>query len=390
MPDPSVLFLDQSGGLGGAELCLLDYLCLRQGPSETVVFSDGPFLEALRKAGLTTKLLPFNPAVTKASGGLQQLMAVPRLLNVSHRVAQISRQHDAIYANTQKAAIVGAVAAWMSKRPLIWHLHDMLDSDHFSRANRMAVVAMTNRVCCQVIANSKSTAEAYRWAGGRHNLEVVYNGIDDAHSERALRADSSAIREAIGVAPAAPLIGMFGRLAPWKGQHVLVDALATDQLAGVTAIVVGEALYTDADRQYADELQQRSAEGSLAGRVRWLGQRDSVPELMRACDVIVHCSTQPEPFGRVIVEGMLAERPVVASAAGGAMEIVEDGVNGLLTPPGDSGSLAVAVNRLLSDPELTRRISKAGHDSALQRFRLKDRVHEIDSVIASVCRSGND
>lgn len=384
MADPSVLFLDQSGGLGGAELCLLDYLRRRRGPAEVVVFADGPFVSALRDAGVSTRLLAFDPAVTKTSGALRQLFAAPRLAAFSRRIAKIAKAHDVMYANTQKAAIVGAAAAWMSRRPLIWHLHDILDSDHFSCANRMAVIAATNLVRCHVIANSQATAEAYRRAGGRHEATVIYNGIDVERFGESAGFDREQIRLGIGVDSDQRLIGVFGRLTPWKGQHVLLDALQSDALRKVAAAFVGEALYTNEDRAYADRLRQMSADPGLASRVHWLGHRNDIPELMQACDVVVHCSTQPEPLGRVIIEGMLAGRPVVAAAAGGALEIINDGVDGLLTPPGDSDRLAAAIGSLLIDPEFAKRLAEAGRASARDRFRLEDRAQDVDEVLARI------
>jgi glycosyltransferase involved in cell wall biosynthesis len=102
---------------------------------------------------------------------------------------------------------------------------------------------------------------------------------------------------------------------------------------------------------------------------------------MKACDLIVHCSTQPEPFGRVIVEGQLANRPVIAAAGGGALEIIEDGVNGLLTPPGNATALAAAMHRLLSDSELAVSLANAGARTVRTRFTLETYVAAVNVIL---------
>lgn len=387
MPDqPRVLFLDQSGALGGAELSLLDIVRLRtqQGGADTVaLLSDGPFRERLAEHRIDCVVEPLAVEVQKNAGVLNQALAAPRVWSLARRLAKLARQHDAIYANTQKAAVVGALAAWLAGRPLVWHLRDMLDADHFSRANRQVVVAMTNRVASLIIANSQATADAYRRAGGTVRLEVVHNGVDEAPFQEAAGTDRSAIRSSLG-ASEAPLVGVFGRLTPWKGQHVLLDALERESLTHTHALIVGEALFTDEDRQYADGLRQRTESGPLAGRVHWLGQRNDVPALMHTCDAVIHCSEMPEPFGRVILEGQLAGKPVIASAAGGALEILEEGVTGLLTPPGDADALAGALAQILGEPDFARRLAEAGKARAIERFGLIRCVSQVNGLLDSI------
>ena len=108
----------------------------------------------------------------------------------------------------------------------------------------------------------------------------------------------------------------------------------------------------------------------LGDRVRFLGFRMDIPQLMSACDLIVHTSTAPEPFGRVIVEAMLCGKPIVASAAGGATELITHKHTGWLTTPGDVLKLAATINQCRQQPEMTQQIAIAGKKSALQHFNL--------------------
>ncbi len=165
-----------------------------------------------------------------------------------------------------------------------------------------------------------------------------------------------------------PIVGIFSRLAPWKGQHVLLEALAL--LPDVQALLVGEALFQD-EQHYAHQLRERAAQPDLAGRIHFLGFRDDVPVLMQLVDVVVHTSIAPEPFGRVIVEGMLARKPVIATQAGGALEIVRSGKTGLLVPPGNPSALAQAIRYVLDNPDQAHQLAQAAYEEARMRFSLE-------------------
>lgn len=391
METPRVLFVDQSGQLGGAELSLLDIVRKRRDAGVTgdtvVLFADGPFAEQLRNAGARVEVLQQDLQVQKEAGLVQQLAAVPKALRLVRALSKLAKQHDVVYANTQRAAIIGGVAAKLARKPFLWHLRDMLDAGHFSRANRRIAVLTSNACATTVIANSQATADAYRRAGGKRPTVIIHNGIDAAPFDAVSSDDAQAVRRSLAIPDGTPLIGVFGRITEWKGHRVLLEAVQREGLKHVHVAVVGDALFTEADRLLAEELRDLSAQDGLADRVHWLGHRSDVPTVMKACDVIVHCSTQPEPFGRVIVEGQLAGRPVIAAAGGGALEIIEDDVNGLLTPPGNATSLAEATRRLLTDSELTRSLADAGARTARTRFTLDACVAAVNQIVnaAATC-----
>jgi glycosyltransferase involved in cell wall biosynthesis len=133
----------------------------------------------------------------------------------------------------------------------------------------------------------------------------------------------------------------------------------------------------------ADELRRMAAELGIADRVGFTGFVDEPAAAMRALDVVVHASTQPEPFGLVIAEAMACERAVVASAAGGAGEIVAPGQDALAVYPGDAEGLSRALHSLAADPALRRRLARAGRETALRRF---DRAR-LAAEIAPLYRS---
>jgi glycosyltransferase involved in cell wall biosynthesis len=151
----------------------------------------------------------------------------------------------------------------------------------------------------------------------------------------------------------------------------------------VHALVVGGALFSG-EAPYEAELRSRAELPGFAGRVHMLGARDDVPRLLAACDVVVHASVLAEPFGRVLVEAMLANRPIVATAAGGVPEVVSDGETGVLVPPGDAQALGEALDALRRDPARVAALSRRGADHARARFSRESMLAGVRRVILEV------
>jgi len=374
-----ILFLDQSGKPGGAELCLIDIAKPYQDSCLVGLFADGPFKDLLEQQHIPVQVLAAQPIqVRKESSLVQGLSSLGQIGPLIARVVQIAREYDLIYANTQKALVVGALASFFSRRPLVYHLHDILCDQHFSSTNRRLAVTLANRASL-VIANSKASQAAFLEAGGRSDIvDVVYNGFEPALYQH--HFDPTQIKQQLGL-DGQFLVGHFSRLSPWKGQHVLLEALAHCP-NDVTAILVGDALFGEQD--YVQQLHEKVALLGLEERVQFLGFRSDVVSLMAACDLVAHTSTAAEPFGRVIVEAMLSGRPVVAAQAGGAVELVETGKTGWLVPPGDALQLAAAIANCRQQPELTKSIAHQAQIEASQRFHLSTINQQIAQLLGRV------
>ena len=126
----------------------------------------------------------------------------------------------------------------------------------------------------------------------------------------------------------------------------------------------------------------------LEKRVKFLGFRSNIPQLMSACDLVAHTSISPEPFGRVIVEAMLCGTPVVAAASGGAIELVEQDINGFLTTPGKPQELAQIITACLQEPEKTAAIANNARITASQRFDVTTINQQIAELLERNFRIG--
>jgi len=366
-----ICFLDQSGELGGAELCLADFAEFARHRSTVVLFGEGPFAQVLRERGVDVRVVPLPGSaagVSKSSGPSACIRAALGLLPFLWRAGRIARGHDLLYANTMKALVVAAALSVLLRKPFCFHLHDVLSASHFSAVNRRLAVFLADRAAL-VVANSQASAEAYRAAGGRNpRLHVLYNGFC---LERFSPVAPESARQALpsGLRGDFPVIGLFGRVTPWKGQHVLIEALAL--LPGVHALIVGDALFTEDDRRYRQELGALAERLGVRERVHFTGFLPDIRPLVCAVDAVVHCSVAPEPFGRVVVEAMLLGRPVVAAGAGGVLELVHEGRTGLLTEPADARGLARAIRSLLDNPDRAQALGRAAREEARDRFGLK-------------------
>jgi glycosyltransferase involved in cell wall biosynthesis len=384
---PHVLFVDHTGVLGGAELYLLDVA--RHTPNAHVVlFETGPFRDKLLRAGVPVTVLPAPPAVLNVrrnADWMTLFQAPPALLSLTFQLARLARAADLVYLNSQKALVVGALAAFLARRPAVWNLHDILTADHFSALNRRLAVFCANCFVDRVIVNSEATRTAFVESGGRTPTGLAYNGIDPTPFNAVTQAQVEELRRELGLGTA-PVVGVFSRLAAWKGQHVLLDALA--QMPSVHALLVGDALFGE-DDEYVRLLRTKRKALGLTDRVHFLGFREDVPVLMHLVDILAHTSTAPEPFGRVIVEGMLAGTPVVATDAGGAREIIADGDNGLLVPPNNPSALQNALSRLLSAPGSAQCLAQTGQKVARIRYSPDAMLSSIATYVKEVVGHGS-
>ncbi|MDC7787138.1 glycosyltransferase [Rhodoplanes sp. TEM] len=378
MASPRVMFVNHTSAIAGAELVLLDVVRAWRGAT-AFLFEDGPLEGAMRGKGLDIVKSRFGGglAVVKRDASLWRAAPLAgRLAGVTLEIAGAARRHDVIYANSQKAFVLAALAHAVARRPLVWHLHDIIDGSHFGAGQRRLQVALANRFAARVIVPSEAAATAFVSAGGRDGLvEVVPNGVDIVRDPRS-RDD---LRRDLGL-PAGRLVGVFSRLAPWKGQHVVIEALRA--LPDTRLLIVGDALF--GEQAYAATLRRQVETLGLADRVLFLGHRPDVPLLMQAVDAMVHPSVSPEPFGRTLVEAMLSRVPVIATEAGAAPDILDHGGAGTLVPPADAMALAAALARVLDTPGVPADQIDRAEARARRRYGVAAMQDAVAAVIARV------
>jgi glycosyltransferase involved in cell wall biosynthesis len=375
----NILFVDQTAKLSGGELALLDIVTPYKDGSKVILFEDGPLRAELVKRQVKVEIIIPNGALNNIRRGSRIPMAsITSLVRLARSVAQEAKNFDFIFANSQKAGLISVLAGQLASKPVVWYLHDILNSEHFGKAQLLAA-RYTARKSTQILVNSKSTKEALQILTGRNdNTHLIYNAFNTKPFVQTANSQENQ-REALGF-DSRPLVGVFGRLSPWKGQDVFLRTLA--MMPAVQGLIVGSPMF--AEDAYAQHLEQEIKTLGLENRVKLLGFRSDIPELMKTCDIIAHTSIAPEPFGRVIVEGMLSGRPVVASKSGGPNEIIENGVTGMLYTPGDSQALQSVLSEIINEPEQALLMAQRGRETALNRFSLDNMHKRLDDII-TVC-----
>lgn len=384
-----VLFLNPSGHLGGAEMILLDVMAsLRAAVPDwdlrLISAGPGALTECAEKLGVDTQVVEFPEAVArlgdagaggpagdhvgKASLLARMFSAAPEVAGYARRLRRAVRfvSPDVIHTNGFKMHVLGA-AAKPPDTPVIWHVHDYVTA----RPVMGALLKCFARRCSFAVANSQSTAEDLNAQCGRwFKVETVPNGVNlDRFSPEGEVADLDAMA---GMPPAPPgtvRIGLVATLARWKGHEVFLQALSRLPAdVPFRGYVVGGAVYrTDGSQYGLDELRALAAKFGIADRVAFTGYTPEPPAAMRALDIVVHASTQPEPFGLVIVEGMACGKAVIASRAGGAGEILSMGPGPTGYMPGNVTELAQAMERLARDGDLRAQMGRDARQTA-ERF----------------------
>jgi glycosyltransferase involved in cell wall biosynthesis len=249
---------------------------------------------------------------------------------------------------------------------LIWHLHDYVGTRPLVRALLRSVVSR----CSMMVAVSKSiAADARKALPQGPPVAVIHNAVDtDVFTPHGPALD---LAELSGLPPApagAMRVGLVATFAHWKGHEVFLQAASA--VAGKHRFyVVGGPIYATGGSQWSIEgLRARASALGLAGRVGFTGFVEDVPAAMRGLDIVVHASTEPEPFGLVILQAMACARPVIVTAVGGACELIAPEETALAVPAGGSAALARAIERLAADPALRARLGEAARANAERRF----------------------
>lgn len=216
--------------------------------------------------------------------------------------------------------------------------------------------------------------------------KVIYNGISLSDFEKP--SDPSKIREEFACLPDEVLVGLVARIDWWKGHEYFLEAFAevANKNNNVKGLIIGglAELSYESSRRYFDKLQAMVPSLGLEKKVVFTGHRSDIPDLVSALDVVVHASSTPEPFGLTVIEAMAAGKPVVATAAGGVLDIIEDGVSGLLVPCKDSKAMARAILLLLSDHDKAEEIGHAAKQRVAEKFTIEKQVASVQMLYDSI------
>lgn len=335
---------------GAERICLI--ICSelqKRGHRVKLLCKPGTILpEEARKRGINVE--------TPAISGKLNLMA-------PFRIAAIAREFgaDIIHTHLSTATLMGSIAGKMSNIPVLGHVHALNNWHNF-------------RLCSMVATCSAGVARHIQAQGAPpERVRIALNGIELNRFKDV--PNETDCRRMLAVPENVPVIGCVAHLSAKKGQSYLIRAVAQlkDKWPNLQCMLIGEG-------EMKEELAGLAAELGITDRVHLLGYREDAVAVMNACDIAVLPSVAKEGLGLVLVEAALLGKPVIGSNAPGIDEALENGISGLLFPPGDSSALAAMIDQLLSDPQLQEKMGQAGHQRALEMFTAEAMANRIEDI----------
>jgi glycosyltransferase involved in cell wall biosynthesis len=296
-----------------------------------------------------------EPDLSAAGGKLLRLPLASKaphvmIANALH-LARLVRQHRAaiVHARSRAPAWSALIAARMTGVPFVTTYHGFYNASNGVKRFYNSVMVRGKAA----IANSQWTAEhiAREYRGARARIVVIPRGVDLAvfHPAAVAPERVARLRQDWAAQPDELVVLLPGRLTRWKGQRVLIDAMAQlarqNQASLLRAVLIGDA---QGRRDYKAELRAAIAANGLEGRIVLADHVGDMAAAYLAADIVVSASTDPEAFGRVAAEGAAMGRPVIATDHGGARETVLPNASGLLVAPGNALALANALNALIA------------------------------------------
>jgi glycosyltransferase involved in cell wall biosynthesis len=376
----NILYVQSHSEIGGSDVCLLRLAGGLDGArfrAFVVLPKEGPLSGALRAHGATVAIEPAMHRLSTRLGLAHHLRYVLGYPLAVWRLRRLIRREriDLVHTNTLHA-LHGFAAAWLTGRPHVWHVREIVLQ---SRVIRRLELALARRFADRILAMSAAIATMFGRAP--RQLSVLHDGID-------LRAfhpgnDGAAVRRELGIADEVVVIGVVCRLDHWKGVDVFLRAAA--RVWNATFVVAGGAV--EGREEVAAGLRALARELGIDVRfTEWRYGPERIAELHAALDVLVLPSVWPEPFGLVLLEAMASGKPVIATRHGGPLEIVADGETGLLVTPGDAEELAEAMTALVTDRARRERMGRAARarvESVFDAARHLDAVQRVyDEVLA--------
>lgn len=395
-----VIYLSPCAQMGGAETSLLEIL---SGVRALVPDWDLWLLSAEegilgRKAhalGVQVKTLPFPRAVARLGEGTsltpsaESFRAITSTAVYARRLAVVLRhlKPDLIHTNGFKMHVLGGWAR-PAQAPLLWHIHDYVSS----RRIMSRMLRWSSGGCTAAIANSASVAADLQTVLPRLKSSVIYNAVDlDRFAPTGRTVDLDSECGLPRVPDGVVRVGLVATFARWKGHKVFLQALAKlPPNAPIRGYIVGGPIYQTSGSQWTrNELEQEVERLGLAGKVGFTGVVEDTAPAMRSLDIIIHASTQPEPFGMVIIEAMASGKALIASGAGGACELFANEESALSHPPGDADTLCRQIMRLADNQEQRVRLGEAGRAKAIKVFGRERLAKELVEMYKCVSETAS-
>lgn len=356
-----------------------------------VFYKENMIMEKMKEAGVDTMLLHPPAPVTLIHGGKKggNNEVIFRLLKIIQKIPNFMKLfllptlRNYLILGRQRIDIVHLnnsivhnhdwmLAAMLRNIPCITHERGI--NDKFPFLARYFGKRLYAIICISDAVRQNMNSHGVDF----ENMVTIHNGYDPEAA--VVRTSPEAIRARHGILHGDLTLGIVGNIKEWKGQETVVRSVAVikRQFPHVKCLIVGDT--SDSDMYYEKRIRDVAERMDLAGNIIFTGFQKNVLDYINVMDILIHASITPEPFGRVLLEGMALKKPLVGANAGAVPEIVEEGVTGRTFTPGDPEALAAAVCSIASDESLMKQMGEKGHQRLMEKFHIHRNVKETERI----------
>ncbi|WP_282786545.1 glycosyltransferase family 4 protein [Flavobacterium croceum] len=383
----NILFIHQSAELYGSDktlLLLLKNINTQSFNPVVVLPNEGPLKKELESLNITVVIAP----VLKLSRKMFTLKNIIAFLkDIKKGFKALDKLNsiysfDLIYSNTL-AVLLGLFYAKKRKIKHLWHVHEIIESPKvfsnlfcFLLKNKSNTQIVYNSIATQNFWNRNNTVSKKSmviWNGIENNIISISNSEKENLRKHVLNTDSNEV-----------LIGLVGRISRWKGQLLLLNAFKeiVKKTNHVKLVFIGSA--PPNQEHFFTDLTDYIEKYKLNNFVKIIPFQKDIEKFWKCIDIAVVASTEPEPFGLVAVEAMMAKKPVVGANHGGLSEIIVNNETGFLVKPNEVNELAKALQILIKDGVLRTKLGDQGYQRALQEFSVAAYVEKFETLLASL------
>lgn len=344
-----------------------------------LVGPPGPIHDLAVQSGIRTRPYTFEKRYISIQLGQREVPVNPyrlafRLRDALWLAPTVRRERIAlVHTNNLDAHLTGWFLNKLFRVPVIWHIRTFWPRSFYRIPWPTRIVFVSDAVKDKAIGPDNTDPQAL----------VIYNGIDPADFAVPHDARESVLTEFD--LPPQPLVGIVGRLTPWKRHDLFLRAAADLKRRGVDAtwLIIGSEIDNRSGSSHTRYLESLCRELDITDRVVFTGLRSDIARLVGALDVFVSASDD-DPNPRTVLEAMVMGRSIVATNCGGVPTMLAGGRTGLLVPKGNAGELAKGIARLLADPDAAARLAQAARERATTTYTIQEHVHQIEELYESL------
>ena len=383
----NILFINQSAELYGSDktlLLLLKNLDKNKFKPIVLLPFDGPLKEALENENIEVVIAPVLKLYRKLFtpknliGFFKDIKAAFKIVNELHK----KHQFTLIYSNTL-AVLLGIMFAWKNNIKHLWHVHEIIEKPSLFKKAFVGLLSLKSNT--HIVYNSQATKVFWELNKSIINKGVViWNGIE-INTPESSTSELFDIRKNLFLAqPNEIILALVGRISRWKGQMILLDAFnnLVQKNENIKLVFVGAP--PPNQEKFQEDLEERITSFKLNDKVLIIPFQNEIHKIWQAIDIAVVPSTEPEPFGMVAIEAMLAHKPIVASNHGGLTEIIENNATGFLVTPNSVQDLVIALEKLIQNKVLRKEMGEKGYLRVTTAFSVEQYVDSFEKFFEKI------